>query len=100
MKGKHVQRFTLRCVPMPWWRGHLGHVADHAGKMPAPPLRLMQSRTALILLTAFLLIGAIGLRSQRAGAVSNGPPGTVWIPGGEFWMGSAEPHFRDALPWH
>jgi formylglycine-generating enzyme required for sulfatase activity len=24
----------------------------------------------------------------------------VWIPGGEFWMGSDESSFRDALPWH
>ncbi len=24
----------------------------------------------------------------------------VWIPGGEFWMGSAEPGFPDARPWH
>jgi hypothetical protein len=27
---------------MPWWRGHLGRVAIHAGKMPAP-LGLCQS---------------------------------------------------------
>ncbi len=24
----------------------------------------------------------------------------VWIPGGEFWMGSDEPQFPDARPWH
>ncbi len=24
----------------------------------------------------------------------------VWIPGGEFWMGSDEPSFPDARPWH
>jgi formylglycine-generating enzyme required for sulfatase activity len=24
----------------------------------------------------------------------------VWIPGGEFWMGSDEPAFPDARPWH
>jgi len=29
-----------------WWRGHLGRVANRAGKMPAPP-GLIQSRTAL-----------------------------------------------------
>jgi formylglycine-generating enzyme len=28
------------------------------------------------------------------------PDGMVWIPGGEFWMGSDEPDFGDARPWH
>jgi len=28
------------------------------------------------------------------------PDGMVWIPGGEFWMGSDEPEFSDARPWH
>jgi formylglycine-generating enzyme required for sulfatase activity len=24
----------------------------------------------------------------------------MWIPGGEFWMGAADEHMADALPWH
>ena len=24
----------------------------------------------------------------------------IWVPGGEFWMGSNEPSFGDARPWH
>ena len=24
----------------------------------------------------------------------------IWVPGGEFWMGSSEPTFGDARPWH
>ena len=26
--------------------------------------------------------------------------GMVWIPGGQFWMGTAEDHMTDARPWH
>jgi sulfatase modifying factor 1 len=28
------------------------------------------------------------------------PDGMVSIPGGEFWMGSDDPMFKDARPWH
>ncbi len=28
------------------------------------------------------------------------PEGMVWMPGGEFWMGSEDPEFRDAQPLH
>jgi sulfatase modifying factor 1 len=28
------------------------------------------------------------------------PEGMAWIPGGEFWMGSAEDRMTDARPWH
>jgi len=28
------------------------------------------------------------------------PAGMTWIPGGEFWMGSAEERMTDAQPWH
>jgi formylglycine-generating enzyme required for sulfatase activity len=24
----------------------------------------------------------------------------IWVPGGEFWMGSSEPSFGDSRPWH
>jgi formylglycine-generating enzyme len=28
------------------------------------------------------------------------PPGMVWIPGGQFWMGAEDDHMPDAKPWH
>jgi formylglycine-generating enzyme required for sulfatase activity len=28
------------------------------------------------------------------------PAGMIWIPGGQFWMGTAEDHMADAKPWH
>jgi formylglycine-generating enzyme required for sulfatase activity len=28
------------------------------------------------------------------------PAGMVWIPGGQFWMGTTEDHMTDARPWH
>jgi sulfatase modifying factor 1 len=28
------------------------------------------------------------------------PAGMVWIPGGQFWMGTAAEHMTDARPWH
>ncbi len=35
-----------------------------------------------------------------AAAPAVAPKGMVWIPGAEFWMGSDEPMFKDARPWH
>jgi formylglycine-generating enzyme len=28
------------------------------------------------------------------------PDGMTWVPGGEFWMGTAEEHMPDTRPWH
>ena len=28
------------------------------------------------------------------------PVGMMWIPGGQFWMGTTEDHMTDARPWH
>lgn len=28
------------------------------------------------------------------------PPGMVWIPSGQFWMGVDDEHMADAKPWH
>src|SRR5262245_56700615 len=33
----YYRAVLTRMCPWPWWRGHLGRVADHVGKMPASP---------------------------------------------------------------
>jgi formylglycine-generating enzyme required for sulfatase activity len=38
--------------------------------------------------------------SNKTTAPGQAPEGMVWIPGGEFWMGSDESDFTDARPWH
>jgi formylglycine-generating enzyme required for sulfatase activity len=37
-------------------------------------------------------------RPMRATPPGRAPAGMVWIPTGEFWMGSGEPKFTDARP--
>jgi formylglycine-generating enzyme required for sulfatase activity len=38
--------------------------------------------------------------AETVASPSGEPEGMVWIPGGTFWMGSAEPMFPDARPIH
>ena len=69
----------------------------------------------LVVLAAVVALGLLGCnRSQPAATPSDtrpsetnvasapgsAPEGMVWIPGGEFSMGSDAPEFRDARPWH
>jgi formylglycine-generating enzyme required for sulfatase activity len=45
---------------------------------------------------------ASGVQSSIEGPApgDGAPDGMVWIPGGEFWMGSDDPHMHDAKPVH
>jgi formylglycine-generating enzyme required for sulfatase activity len=41
-----------------------------------------------------------GVYSNEAPPATETHPGMLWIPGGEFSMGSSNPKFADARPWH
>ncbi|MBV8171619.1 MAG: formylglycine-generating enzyme family protein [Candidatus Eremiobacteraeota bacterium] len=43
---------------------------------------------------------ALGVYTDDPPPVGERPAGMVWIPGGEFSMGSNNPKFSDARPWH
>jgi formylglycine-generating enzyme len=68
-----------------------------------------------VLAVAVLVAAVIAMRGALAGHTTTtgipatskpaatspvDPAGMVWVPGGEFWMGSDQPQFRDARPVH
>ncbi len=56
------------------------------------------SRSAIRSAAAVALV--LSLAGVAAAQSATTPAGMVWISGGEFWMGSDEPEFPDAQPWH
>jgi formylglycine-generating enzyme len=59
----------------------------------APPSRVQMKRVSAGSASATSYNEATSMRGKA-------PSGMVWIPGGEFWMGSQEPMFPDARPVH
>lgn len=71
------------------------------------PILKDAKRVVLVVVAAFLVRAPAFCGTSDVGTIPNkaSPPGDaaesmVWIPGGEFWMGSDEPDFGDARPWH
>jgi sulfatase modifying factor 1 len=59
--------------------------------------RLAMQLAALLALAA---LGAPGPAAQTVGTATPAPPGMVFVRGGEFTMGTADPLFADAQPRH
>lgn len=52
------------------------------------------------LVTCYVSVVCGWQTNTHAAQRADGPEGMVWVPGGEFWMGSEEPMFPDARPIH
>src|SRR5687768_14033208 len=55
---------------------------------------------ACVLTAAAVVMRATPAVETPAAARGPAPDGMAWIAGGQFWMGSEEPQFRDARPVH
>ena len=59
------------------------------------------SRKLYVYLMLVICAGFVAwLGHDRFALSSRAPEGMVWVEGGEFWMGSDFPMFRDAQPVH
>jgi len=65
-------------------------------------MRGVVKRRSIYVIGVIILVAGIGAWTgrDRIGLFHHAPDGMVWIPGGEFWMGSDFPMFRDARPVH
>ena len=61
----------------------------------------VKRRSIYVIGVCILVAGIVAWTGrERIGGFHHPPDGMVWIPGGEFWMGSDFPMFRDARPVH
>ncbi len=60
----------------------------------------MVDATVAAIRGAVVVAGVLAFAGVVAAEPATAPAGMVWIEGGEFWMGSDEPEFPDARPWH
>ena len=59
-----------------------------------------RKRDTAVFLLALVVCAGIGVWGLHEPTLPSVPEGMVWIAGGEFWMGSDVPMFRDAQPVH
>jgi len=96
---------VVACAILAAGAGYRHHVAPSAAPSPAAGaycdngLRAARSHKATIAPVSLpSTAGAPRINDRKPPGPA--PSGMIWIPGGEFWMGSDDGHMPDSKPWH